>query len=457
MERGILDGLLKLGYELLSHVIKSKSKLLSEKSDENENLKHLEKKGEKERKFLSIFGQMSIERHLRWNKTQGVYYELDELLELPPKQWSYNLQEWVGENASENNFAESVKLLNKVLRLNLSGKSSQRNVDSLGPYVDSYYESLPKEAEKESICFSASFDGKGVPKIVEKQVREGNPKKRLSPGEKKGKKQMATVSVTSTFYPKERTKASILKALVESNSGKVEKQEEQKANQNENRWHQKIHRRAFLDNQAKAITYGLDDIRLRMVNPQSRFVVPIDGGIGLESKVLSYVKKHKMEEQFDGIIIDIIHVSEYIWDVATSLFGTESTIRTDWVRKMLEDILDSKIGLVLSDLKLIRKKGTLTASQRTQLDKTIRYLKNHGHNMDYKCFIEKGYPISSALAESTCGHLVKDRMEDSGMRWSSQGAQNMMDLRAVKLNEDMDSFMDFVVKQQRKELLNSAA
>jgi hypothetical protein len=107
MERGILDGLLKLGYELLSHVIKSKSKQLSEKSEENESLEDLEKKGEKERKFLSIFGMMSIDRSLRWNKSQGVYYELDELLELPPNQWSYNLQEWIGENASENNFAES--------------------------------------------------------------------------------------------------------------------------------------------------------------------------------------------------------------------------------------------------------------------------------------------------------------------------------------------------------------
>jgi hypothetical protein len=355
---------------------------------------------------------------------------------------------------------QKVKLLSKILRLNLSGKSSQRNVDNLGPYVDSYYESEPKEQEKQSICFSATFDGKGVPKIVEKQMIEGNPKKRLSPGEKKGKKQMATVSVTSTFYPRERTKASILRALVESSSSKEEKQEQQKANQekqNENRWHQKIHRRAFLDNQAKAITYGLDDIRWRMINPKSRFVVPIDGGIGLENKVLSYVKKYEMEEQFDGIVIDIIHVSEYVWDVATSLFGTKSRIRTDWVREMLEDLLDSKVTLVLSDLKLIRDKGTLTTSQRKQLDITIRYLKNHGHNMDYKYFIEKGYPISSALAESTCGHLVKDRMEDSGMRWSSQGAQNMMDLRAVKINGDMDDFMKFVIKQQRKKLLNSAA
>ena len=44
---------------------------------------------------------------------------------------------------------------------------------------------------------------------------------------------------------------------------------------------------------------------------------------------------------------------------------------------------------------------------------------------------------------------VKERMEQSGMRWSSQGAQNIMDLRAIKLNEDMDDFMQFVINKDR--------
>ncbi|MFT4665079.1 MAG: hypothetical protein ACI9XB_002032, partial [Gammaproteobacteria bacterium] len=70
----------------------------------------------------------------------------------------------------------------------------------------------------------------------------------------------------------------------------------------------------------------------------------------------------------------------------------------------------------------------------------------------------KGYPISSAIVESTCKHLVKDRMEQSGMRWSSSGAQHMMDLRAVKINGDMKEFMTFVTAENRKiELIKIAA
>jgi len=73
------------------------------------------------------------------------------------------------------------------------------------------------------------------------------------------------------------------------------------------------------------------------------------------------------------------------------------------------------------------------------------------------CASLKGYPVSSALVESACGHLVKERMEQSGMRWSSKGAQNIMDLRAVKLNDDFDDFKEFVISQEHKTLSHLAA
>ena len=69
--------------------------------------------------------------------------------------------------------------------------------------------------------------------------------------------------------------------------------------------------------------------------------------------------------------------------------------------------------------------------------------------MNYKHYIQQGFPVSSALVEAKCGHLVKDRMEQSGMRWSSIGAQAILDLRAVKLNQDMEDFMRFVPKYER--------
>jgi hypothetical protein len=462
MEKGILKRLLKLGLALLIYVIESKTKELTGYRPKSGEGKLLESKGLKERKYLSLFGWIDVLRPRHWSKEGGSYYELDERLNLPrASNWSYNLQEWIGENAAENDFRESVRLLNKLLGLNLSGKSSERNAERLGTLVESYYENREKDVEEEAICFSGSFDGKGVPKIKKKKEQEGNPKKRLNKGEKNGIKQMATVSVTSSFVPKVRTKDGIMRGLMGSPLSKVEQDDQSpkvhKKKENDNCWHQNIHRRAFLNDQAKSIEYGLDDIRKRMTNPKSRFVVPIDAGIGLEDKIMAYVEKYGMEEQFDGIIIDIIHVSEYVWDAATATLGENSKLRTDWVRKVLEDLLDNKTDKVIQDFILIIDKANLSENKQKQVNKAITYFTNHKHKMDYKTFIKKGYPVSSALVESACGHLIKERMEQSGMRWSSDGAQNIMDLRAVKLNEDMEDFRDFVIKYEHKKIQNLAA
>ena len=75
--------------------------------------------------------------------------------------------------------------------------------------------------------------------------------------------------------------------------------------------------------------------------------------------------------------------------------------------------------------------------------------------MDYKTYLQKGYPISTGLIEGCCGHLIKDRMDHSGMRWTIQGAQNMIDLRAVKKNDDWSDFMTFVKNENNPKKLQT--
>lgn len=462
IEKGLFKQLLRIGLALLSYILKAKIKHLSRFGAPNSGGKPMRNKGIESRQYLSLFGLLKLDRPSYWDNELGKVHPVDGQLLLPKSShWSYNIEELVGEGSSENDFKESVRLLNKLLGLGLSGKSSERNAGHLGPVVEGFYSSKAIEKQREAVCFSASFDGKGVPKIRPKseQQLKGNPKKRLGKGEKKGIMEMATVSVTSSFTPKKRSVDSIMRSLMGSVLNKVKSDETvSKSEKNQdNTWHKNIHRRAFLADQQKAVEYGLNRVKASMANPQSRFVVPIDAGIGLEDKILAWVKENEMENQFDGIILDIIHVSEYVWDAATSVFGEKSRSRETWVREMLTDLLNSKVAKVISDLQQIKSKAMLTQSKQKQVDKTITYFSNHQHKMDYKTFIEKGYPVSSALVEAACGHLVKERMEQSGMRWSSNGAQNIMDLRAVKINGDMEEFMAFRIQTEQKTIIEMAA
>jgi hypothetical protein len=72
--------------------------------------------------------------------------------------------------------------------------------------------------------------------------------------------------------------------------------------------------------------------------------------------------------------------------------------------------------------------------------------------MRYDHYLAQGWPIGTGVVEGACGHLVKDRMEQAGMRWTREGAQAILDLRAVRLNGDWDAYWRFHRQQQHQRL-----
>ena len=69
--------------------------------------------------------------------------------------------------------------------------------------------------------------------------------------------------------------------------------------------------------------------------------------------------------------------------------------------------------------------------------------------MRYDVYLAAGYPIGSGVAEGACRHLVKDRMEQTGMRWTVAGAQAMLHLRATYLNGDWEAFCVYRIQQEQ--------
>jgi hypothetical protein len=63
--------------------------------------------------------------------------------------------------------------------------------------------------------------------------------------------------------------------------------------------------------------------------------------------------------------------------------------------------------------------------------------------MRYDAYLARGWPIGTGVVEGACGHVVKDRMEQAGMRWSQDGAQAMLALRTVGINGDRDAYWQF--------------
>ena len=73
--------------------------------------------------------------------------------------------------------------------------------------------------------------------------------------------------------------------------------------------------------------------------------------------------------------------------------------------------------------------------QKKDLQDCITYFGNHLHQMRYAHYVENAIPIGSGVTEAACKTLVKQRLCSSGMRWTPEGAQIILSLRALALTE----------------------
>ncbi len=68
-------------------------------------------------------------------------------------------------------------------------------------------------------------------------------------------------------------------------------------------------------------------------------------------------------------------------------------------------------------------------------------------------YLAAGYPIGSGVVEGACRHVIKERMERSGMRWEAEGAQAVLNLRTIYINGDWHDFIQHVFKVNKTDCI----
>ena len=87
----------------------------------------------------------------------------------------------------------------------------------------------------------------------------------------------------------------------------------------------------------------------------------------------------------------------------------------------------------------------------------IEYLENTREPMRSDEYLGAGDPIGSGGAAGACRHLVKDRMEETGMRWILPRALAMLHVRAFSLNDQWDDFREDRIEQEQTRLYGGVA
>lgn len=142
-----------------------------------------------------------------------------------------------------------------------------------------------------------------------------------------------------------------------------------------------------------------------------------------------------LETRTDTQIIDFYHVTEYLNKASEGMFpGKKNLIKKqEWLDNACHNLKHTP-GTplhLLNELKSFLETNTASADEREQLQKTITYLENNKHMMNYPEAVSQNLPIGSGVTEAACKVIVKQRLCSAGMKWKERGAAVVLSLRSL--------------------------
>ncbi len=133
-------------------------------------------------------------------------------------------------------------------------------------------------------------------------------------------------------------------------------------------------------------------------------------------------------------IVDFYHACQYVQQLADTIFGAAAEAQ-NWAKAM-RHVLKTKadgVARVLKSASALRRSRGLFGQVKLY-HKAYRYLKRRSAWMKYALYRRQQLPIGSGITEAACQIVFTQRLKRSGMSWTIQGGQVILDLRVIKLS-----------------------
>jgi hypothetical protein len=396
------------------------------------------------RALATVFGTVDVQRMAYRRRGQPNLHPADAMLNLPAERHSHGLRRLAAEAAAHGSFDHATG----TIRRRTGTRTAKRQVEALATRaaadVDDFYATRPQQPTDPGDALVLTFDGKGIVMrpdalrpATKAAARTSSSKlaTRLSKGEKRNRKRMATVGAVYDLTPVPRTAADVL-----ANSDTPTP-----APQATNTWLTA----SVVQDTTAVLSTVFDQAQRRDPTNSRTWVALVDGNNHQIDRIHAEAKQRGVTVP---VLIDFIHVLEYVWRAAWSFYREGDPDAETWVHDKALAILNGKASTVAAAIRRKATRRSLPTDRRAGADRCADYLLNKRGYLDYPTALNNGWPIATGIIEGACRHIVKDRMDITGARWGLDGAEAILKLRAVHANGDFDDYWAHHTAQEQRRI-----
>lgn len=402
-----------------------------------------------ERTLRTTFGPVSVARFGYGTERTESLHPLDAELNLPPDGYSLELRRQLAREAARGSFGEAVEAIHQTTGVLVPKRQAEELAVRAAEDFEEYYaakQALETVEPAEEPILVLSLDGKGIVMRPE-DLRAATRKKaearkphltaRLAPGEKPNSKRMATVATIYEVGRHVRTPEDVFPSPGPRREPRTPRP-------------RPVHKRVWA-----SVEQEMEDVVDAMfLEAESRdpergkeWVVIVDGN---EQQIRLVQAAAKAAGVTITLILDVIHVLEYVWAAGLALHPADRCGTESWVLSHMHEILHGRASLVAAGMRRSATRRNLAPDRRRAVDKAANYLLHYKGFLAYDRALARGYPIASGVIEGACRHLVNARMNRTGARWSLSGAEAVLRLRALVKSGDFDDYWKFHEARERE-------
>jgi hypothetical protein len=394
-----------------------------------------------QRGLSTVFGKVTVTR-IAYRAPKAVnLYPTDDILNLPEGKHSDGLAKLAVIESVRGSFDTTIQAITRATGVVLGKPQLLALVRHAATDVPDFYTSRRPGSSPDTDVLVMTNDGKGIRmrpdglrEITRKAAATTTNKltTRLSPGEKSGRKRMAELGAVYDITPAPRTATDVIRPPT-TTTGTPPPGKPGRRPRARGKWLTA----SVTDDIPTVVAATFAEATRRDPDHRRVWIALVDGNT-------QQIQAIQTEATRCGnavtILIDFVHVLEYVWTAAWSFFDKGDPNAETWVADQATQILNGGSGDVASGIRRRATRFGYSATERKGADDAATYLTNKKPYLDYATALEAGWPIATGIIEGACRHLVKDRFDITGARWGLDGAQAILTLRALTINGDLAEY-----------------